>query len=286
MKIIARTIGARAVASNTDRVLLAMPIPKGGVLESVQGELHILASTEDQPIAKIMAYGITGEMVPIVAADGPTEYQDIWDNVVIKALDPTQSAGTIRLDFDWDTAVTSPAVEPGEIDTDRLLGMTQGQKTFLGPTLEWISWAKNRQGGYTAGTPDDWQPSDFKTFRSRKRLVADGPSAALIAVSSPSLDDLREEAAHLSPATESQWYMMQNMRDTMNEVGKFQAGLSELTAETPGLDASALIEELIAPSMLDENTTIYLATGWIAFASATWVIDFPNSSIPNTLDGR
>lgn len=286
MKVIARTVGARTIGSNADRVLAAMPIPKGGTLESVQGELHVLASIEDQPVLRFYGYGFSGEMVPIVAADEAQAYQDIWEEVVVKASDLTQSSATNTLDFDWDTADTGPAIEPGEVDIDALLGMGQGQKTIIPPRMEWVSWAKNRQGGFTAGTPDDWQPSDYKTFRSKRRLKAEGPSAALLALSSPVFDDIRTSGAHLSPNGEARWYMLQNMADTMRELGKFQAGLSEIGADRPGEDASAIVEELIASPMLDESTTLYENISWNALCVATWVIDYPGSSIPNTLDGR
>lgn len=285
MILVARTVGAQAVGTNVDRVLGAMPIPIGGSLLSVEGEIHMISANEDQPIVGFNAWGFAGELVPIVAADVADLYNDIWNNVVVKAADLTTSAGTNRLDFDWDTSAGAPTVEPGEIDIDDMLGMSQGQKTFIEPRIEWVSWAKNKQGGFVGGTPDDYQPSDYKTFRSRKKLTADVPSAAMLTISNPLLDDVRADAAFLSPTGEGQWYMMQNMEDTMREVGKFQAGLSEVGAESPGADASALLQELVAPPMLTDSG-LFLDIAWTALVVATWVVDYPGDSIPNTIDGR
>lgn len=285
MKLIARTIGAQAIPTNSDVVLGAMPIPIHGTLESVQGEVHIMASVEDAPVIGFYGWGFSGELVPIVAADVADAYQDIWDNVVIKASDLTITAATNNLDFDWDTADSGPAIEPGEVDVDALLGMAAGQKTFIEPRMEWVSWAKNKQGGFVAGSPDDWQPSDFKTYRSARRLVADVPSAAILTISNPLLDDTRTAAADLTPSDEAEWYMMSNMEDTMRELGKFQAGLSEIGAESPGANASALIQELIAKPMVTDSG-LYLDIAWTAMVTATWVIDYPGDSIPRTIDGR
>lgn len=285
MIIIARTNGAQAIATNTDVVLGAMPIPIGGTLLSVQGELHVISANEDQLVVGYYGYGFSGEMVPIVAADITDSYQDIWDEVVIKASDLTVSAATRTLDFDWDTLDTGPAIEPGEVDIDSLLGMNQGQKTFIEPRMEWVSWAKSRQGGFIAGTPDDWQPSDFKTFRSKRRLTADAPSAAILAFSNPLFDDVRAAAANGSPDDEGEWYLLQNMEDTMREVGKFQAGLSEVGAESPGANASGVLEEIIAQPLLTDSG-LFLDIAWTAMCSATWVIDYPGDSIPKTIDGR
>lgn len=285
MKLIARTNGAQAVAANADVVLGAMPIPKGGTLLSVQGEVHVISADEDKPVIGFYGYGFAGELVPIVASDVADAYQDIWDNVVVKASDLTTSAGTNTFDFDWDTADTGPMIEPGEIDIDALLGMGAGQKTIIEPRIEWISWAKNRQGGFIAGTPDDWQPSDFKTFRSKRRLTAEVPSAALLTVSNPLLDDVRGAAANISPSGENEWWMMTNMEDTMRTLGKMQAGLSETGAETPGSESAQMLKELVAQPLLTDSG-LWLDASWIAMVSATWVIDYPSDSVPRTIDGR
>lgn len=285
MMVIARTHVAQSIGTNADVVMGGMPIPTGGKLLSVQGELHIIAANEDQPVIGFNGYGFGGELVPIVESDVADDYQEIWNNVVVKASNLTTTAGTNNLDFDWDTADSGPAIEPGEVDVDALLGLTQGQKTFIEPRMNWVSWAKNRQGGFIAGTPDDWQPSDFKTFRSKRRLTADVPSAAILAVSNPLFDTVIAASADLTPANEGGWYMLQNMRDTMRELGKFQAGLSDTGAESPGADASALIETIIAKSLVTD-AALFLDIAWIAMCSATWVIDYPDDSIPRTLDGR
>jgi hypothetical protein len=284
VRIVARTHGAQHVAANSDVVLGGMPIPTGGRLINVSGELHLITANEDQPLQSFYAYGFAGEVVPIVESDVADDYQEIWNNVVVKASTLTTSAGNNNLDFDWDTADSSPTIEPGELDVDALLGMTQGSKEIFAPRIEWISWAKNRQGGFVAGTPDDWQPSDFKTFRSARPIVAEVPSAAMLTISNPNLDQVISAAADLTPASEAQWYMLQNMEDTMKEVGKFQAGLSEIGAETPGDIASILLQTIVAKAPVTD-TGLFRENAWTAMCSATWILEFPDDSIPNTLDG-
>lgn len=284
VRIIAKTHYAQNVATNVDVVMGGMPIPTGGKLISVQGELHVITFTEDRPMVGFFGYGFAGELVPIVESDVSDDYQEIWNNVVVKASTLTSVAGTNNLDFDWDTADTGPAVELGEVDVDALLGLTQGVKEIFPPRLEWISWAKSRQGGFVAGTPDDWQPSDFKTFRARPNLVADVPSAAILAISNPLMDQTQVASADTTPTGEAQWFMLQNMTDTLREMAKFQAGLSEVGAESPGSDASIIIQEIIAKAPVTDSA-LFLDNQWTALCSATWVLDFPGDSIPNTIDG-
>lgn len=285
MIVVARTIGSLTVGGNTDKVLGAMALPKGGKLMSVQGEVHVIGE-EDQPTDKFMAYGFSGQMVDIQDPETTQQYQDIWDDVVVKASDPIGVAATNNLDFDWLTNDTVPEIEPGEMDIDALLGLTQAQKEFIPPRLEWISWAKNKQGGFIAGTPDDFLPSDFKTFRSNRKLVAETPSALMLTVSSPVLDETQVIAAHSPPSSAGEWYMLANLKETMRDFGKMNAGLTEAGAISPYLNASVLIGDTVAPDMIDESTTQYNAMSWQALVVATWVLEFPSESIPNTLDGR
>lgn len=285
MRVIARTIGAKTSAPNSDTVVCAVAIPKGGKVLSVQGELHVVGE-EAQPVDDFMAYGFMAELIPIIDPTTQITFQALWDNVVVKASDPTNSAATNALDFDWDTADTGPAIEPGEMDIDELLGLTQGQKEIIAPRLEWLSWAKSRQGGFAAGTPDSFLPSDFKTFRSKKTVVADVPSAAVIAFSNPLLDDLVEEANFVPPITEGDWYMLANMDHTLIKFAEINAGLTEVGAESPYSQASTLIANLVAPRMLDESTTLYNALTYDVLCVATWVLEFPSDTIPNSIDGR
>lgn len=264
--------------------MCAVPLPKGGSLISVQGELHMVGE-ESQDTAKFAAYGLSGHMVPVPEPESAVGFGALWDNVIVKAADPSVAAATTKLDFDWDTADTGTEIEPGEVDLLALLGLTQ-TKEILPPRMEWVSWAKSRQGGFIAGTPDVYLPSDFKTFRSKRRLTAEVPSALMLAVSSPVLDDLRELAAHVTPSSAGEWYMMANMEETLRDFGKGNAGLTEAGALAPYLNASNLIAELVAPPMLDESSTQYNSMSWQALMVCTWILEYPDESIPNTLDGR
>jgi len=285
MRVIARTIGSQTVGAGTDRVLVGMPLPKGGKFISVSGEIHMIGE-ESQDTSKFMAYGLSGQMVPVLDPQVSITYNALWDNVIVKASDPVAVAGQTNFDWDWDALTTAPEIEPGEMDIDALLGMTEGQKEFLPASLEFVSWAKSRQGGFILGTPDVFLPSDFKTFRSRRTLVAEEPSMLLIGVSSPSLDEVEVIGAQLSPSSVGQWYMLQNMEETLRDMGKAQAGIIEAGAESPYENATTLIRQLIAKDMLDETTTQYNGQSWQAMISCTWLIDLPGDSLPKSLDGR
>lgn len=273
------------MSGNVDRVVCAVPLPKGAKLKGVQGEVHVIGE-EDRPTNKFSAWGLSGHMVPVEEAETALAYGTLWDQVIVKAQDPTTAAATTTLDWDWDTAVTGLEIEPGEMDINSLLGSTPFDKEFMAPRLEWVSFAKGRQGGFAAGTPDTWLPTDYKTFRSKVQLTAEGPSAAMIGFSSPLLDEVMTGGSHVTPSSAAEWYMLQNMRDTLRDMGKAQAGLIEATGDHPYADASTLIGNLVAPDMLDESSTLYQAISWRVMIAATWLLEYPGNSIPNSIDGR
>lgn len=285
MLIIAQAIGAQTIGGNVDRVMVGVPMPKGAKLLSVSGEVHMIGE-EDQPTNQFMAWGMSGVVVPVPDPDTAIVFGALWDNVIVKSADPTTVAATSLLDWDWDTADTSVQIEPGEMNINDVLGMTEDQKEFLPPRLSWVSWAKSRQGGFVAGTPDDFLPSDFKTFRSQKKITADTASVAMIALSSPLLDETLLLAAHLTPPNEGAWYQLANMTDTLRDFAKINAGLVEAGAESPYANATSRIQDLIARDMLDESSTLYNSMSWTGLLTATFFMDFPGDSLPGTLDGR
>ncbi len=284
MLVIRRTVWAQTVSAGVDRVIGHVYLPKGGKLKSVSGEIHAVGP-ESQSTSKFNAYGVSGQMVEIVDPETAINVASSWDDIVVKASDPVLVASTNGFDFDWITDDTTPEIEPGQMDIDALLGMTQDQKEFMAPRLEWVSWAKNRQGGFAAGTPDTYQPADYKTFSSKRNLTAESPSVAMIGFSSPNLDEVQSSNIQ-SPSSAGEWYMLQNMDSTLQKMAEMQAGLTVAGAESPYVEATTLIQDMVAPQLFDESTTLYAGVTWDVLCMATWLIELPGRDLPRTLDGR
>lgn len=284
MHIWRRTIGAHTVSSGADEVVAGAYLPKGGKFHSVQGELHAI-SNGSKSVLLIQGYGFGGEMIELDESTS-SDYDEIWDEQVVKAADFTTVADTNVIDWDWLTEDVGPAIVPGQSNLNALVGMEVGSKEIIPPRMEWLSWAKSRQGGWEVGTPDTYNASDFKTFRSNRKLVADRPSALMLAFSAPALDEVRLITADKTPANLGEWWMLSNMRETLRDMGKMQAGISETGAESPMVDASQVIADLVAPDMSDPSTSLFAPTTWTVFCTATWHLELPGDSLPNTLDAR
>lgn len=282
MRVISRTIGSAQVGNNTDSVVGWCPVPQGGKLLGVQGELHVMG-LEGLSTKTFQAWGYSAHLVPVDDAETALDIQTLWDQVVVKSLDPSSSAGTVTVDLDTDTVDSTVEIEPGEMDINELLGLTIEEKEIIAPTLRWMSWAKSRQGGFIAASPDVFHPSDFLSFRSNRRLTADAPSMALLGVSSPTLDE--EVTAITTPGTVGEWGILMNMELALEQMLLGQIGLTEVGAETPYADIAGFIGELAAPDMLTPVSTLVNATLTV-LATCTWLIDLPDTSIPRTIDAR
>lgn len=247
----------------------------------VQGEIHVIGA-EAVPVNLFSAYGFSGELVPVVDPDSAITLDALWDNVVTKTVDPTEAAATNVTDFDWDTADGTPDVEPGEVDVNDLSGLLDSTKEIFAPRIEWMSFAKGNPIAVAPGSPDTYTPRSFKSFRSSKVLVADMPSYALIAFSNPSLD--QEATAFSTHATTSDWAILENLRNVMNDFWRINTGMVEAGAESPYAQISSAIGDLVSPVMVNPAASLVNPATYTVMCHATWLLDLPGSSIPDTLD--
>lgn len=259
------------------------PVPDGARLLGVQGELHVIGA-EAAPTNQLSAYGFSGELIPIPDPDGSIDINTLWDNMVTKPVEPTTTAATSVVDFDFDTANTDPDTEPGKIDLNDLLGLLDPTKQIMSPHLEWMSFAKGNPISVGAATPDTYTPRSFKTFRSSRTLIAEGSSYAMLAVSSPNLDD--DQTTESTEANSKAWAIYENIKNVMNDFWKMQTGLTEAGAESPYDTVTTILTELLSPKMINPVSSLLDPMQYTAFCVADWLIDIPDKSIPNVLDAN
>ena len=278
-----KTIVTKLVPIGSDHVVAWAPIPEGGTLLSVTGELHIIGA-EASDTDQLAGYGFSGELVPILDPDTQVDINVLWDQMVTKPIQPTTAAGTAGVDADWDSSDTAPDTEPGEVDLNDLLGLMDPTKQIFSPRLEWLSFAKGAPIATVAGTPDTYTPRDYKTFNSSRKLMAPGPSYAMLAVSSPSLDN--EQVTENIEVGASPWGIMENIHLAMQQLLIQNIGLTEATAESPYDQISTLVAEWMAPDIINPSATLLDPQAYTAFCIADWVIEVDGTSIPNVLDAN
>lgn len=282
-----KTMMSGLLTSNVDSVCAWAPLPPGAKVLGVQGEVHILGP-EDFPTRQFTGWGMSGYVEPLVDPDGSITLDTFWDNMVTKPTVPTVLAATNTVDLDFDSTDTGPDVEVGEIDITRMTTDLAPGKVLMEPHLEMLSFAKNRQGGWHAetGETDQWQPTDFKTFRVRRTLLGDEkmPAYAMLGLSAPVFD--REEVSHTVVIGSREWAQLGNLRNIMQDFWKINVGMAETGAESPYAEASSTIEDLVAPEIVMPSTATVVtipSPGFTWLCWATWDLDYPDSSVPGLL---
>lgn len=278
-----KTVVTKLVSAGTDQVVAWAPIPDGGKLLSVQGELHIIGA-EGSAVNQLSGYGFSGEVVPIRDPDSAQDINSLWDQMVTKPVQVSVAAGANSVDADWDTSDGAPDTEPGEVDVNQLLGLLESTREIFAPRLEWMSFAKGAPIPVVAGSPDTYTPRDFKTFRSTKKMMIEGASYAMLAVSSPSLDN--EQVQENIEIGSEPWGIMENIHLAMQQLLIQSLGMTETGNTEPYDTITTLIHEWLAPDIINPSTTLLDPQVFTAFCIADWVFDIPGSSIPNTLEAH
>lgn len=286
MKIIRRTVMAGLIAAGADSVVAFAPVPPGGTLEAVTGELHLIgpaAATGVTDTDSFSAFGFGGELVADPDPENTIALDALWDTMVSKPVTMNVTAALGTAEWDWDTADLSPQVELGVMNQNQLTGMGDPTKTIMEPRFEFTSFAKGRQGGFQAGTPGFYQPTAYKTFRSQRKLRAEKfPHYALLALSSPDMDE--EQTTKTTLADIQPWAILSHLREAMQDMWKIQIpGLTQSGAVSPYDQMSLAIENLVAPEMIQPATDLIIPTAWTWMCSAAFVLDFPDSVLPRTL---
>ena len=88
----------RATQSDRDEVISHVPLPPGGAYNAIHMQNHILGA-EDADASDILAYGISGFVVPVIDVDAALNLDTMWDNLIPK--DVEVSSGVF--DRDWET---------------------------------------------------------------------------------------------------------------------------------------------------------------------------------------
>lgn len=281
MRVIRKTTAALSVAVGADEVLAWAPLPTGAKLLSVSGEINIVGP-ESLAISKFAAYGFSGYVIPVVDPTAALALKTTWDTMVVKNQVPTPQAATATIDYEWDIADTNEVIQPGRGTFEGITGMgAEKSKEIFRPRIEWMSFAK-RPVGFVAGTPDTYQPISHKTMRSQMKITAEEPSYAMLAITNPALTEVEETP--LTDGNVGLWGMGMHLKEMIRDFWRIQAGLIEAGAESPYADATTYIQELVAPDMLDESTTLYGNTAALtAHVDVTWVLEFPDGDPVNTL---
>lgn len=267
--------GQFAVGPETDNVVAHVPVPAGGTLEQVWFDCAISAGHVD--VNDAVMYGVTGMMVRDPDPDTVDTINDTWDRMV-----PKDKVNTTEIDTDTLGEDTSAEFEPGHVELEAAFDIDQmGNLEFFRKRSR-ISYAQS-PFGFVDGSPDLYTPIDyFKTHKKIMRTV-EAPSIAMIGFSSPGMGVTTATVA--STPIDHEWQMLQWLEVFLYDHWKNLIGLTETGAETPYVDATNFITELIEPAVHEVTTGAYLGTTFLVYCGATWQVSVPGEPGAMSLTG-
>lgn len=280
LRVFRKTLVSADIAVNVDQVLADAPIPQDSSQNNVWGELHVVGAEAD-PVAtsKALIYGAEGWLIPITN-ENPVDIDVIWDSFVPKDTDVASAV------FDFDTAAANASnfLDIGEINLERLIGMSAMPRD-----AQWYSRMKmlsfaNSPRGFAPGTPDTYVPADTLKIRSSTRKNAEMPSMSLMGVAVAQLTDV--DTTRASPAGEDEWMYLQYAEMALEQAFVFLVGTIEAGAESPWEDAATRIQDFVEPEYLEHGAVAEIEHHDMhAFCQMTFDITVPGMKQFNTVSG-
>lgn len=240
--------GLFRVAPAGDRVVAGVAVPRGAKVTQVSGHLDIMPNARIN-IDEVVNFSIRGFMIPVHDFDTQITYDQIWDNLV-----PKDDAATDTIDADEDSGDTTAIDTPGLPDLETIMGIHGTKLTSVyKKKLEW-SYASHPMHSHidviTPFTQHFYWPAERYRINLNRGYSADEPSLFLIAVSNPA-SSATATALHSSP-TITEWARMSVLEYTLQQMMINFIGATEAGAQTPYVEAQALVVKLMEPTVIEE----------------------------------
>jgi len=259
LHMIARRRGMYDVTVGTDTVIGGITLPSDTVVRDVRATFDILDSGAGFLAKNVgIMYGIEGYILPLLDPDSAIEFNVLWDNLVPKDTD------TETIDLDTGAADTTPFFEPGEIDWSKVLDVgLRPRKIYSRYKL--MTFNNAAQHGQDEETPfaAQWVGGDRVHVRIRRSLHVSQPSVLLFAFASPAVDDTTTTPE--TALTEPNLSQVKYMEETLERAHLTLIGLTEAGAETPFVEAGALIKTHLEPDMFEQTSGRYFPVAYRVF---------------------
>lgn len=276
------TIKHRLVPTTTDEVIAAMPIPKGGMLTNVWGDVQLVSATNPNRDLAVM-YGCHGFIVPFIDDDESLSLDTLWDRVIPKDVDIDTTAGVRDVDIDPETAIAQPVEEPGETNPNRIFNIGNvAERIYNREKI--LSVASRGLPEFVGSSEDDlWMPTDHFKVRDKKRYKVDTTSYAMFAISSPTLDDMTQTGE--TTFNSDQLIMYENMELAMQLAMPDIVGMTVTGAASPFGEMAELIELLVEPTVEEETVGAFAAVSYNVFSRFTFEIQFGPEGLSGPIAG-
>ncbi len=274
-----RRKGLFQVTGATDRVIAGVAVVRGGSVLQISGHIDVMP-VQRLAIEEVVNFSLKAYMIPVPDFDTSIGYDVLWDRFV-----PKDDSATDTIDIDEAAADTDPEDEPGSVDLERILGLHGSRLIRVFDRKTEFSVAGFPRHIHLDTTHFYW-PSIRIPVRINRKISASEPSVVVFGMSSPNMGE-HTTTLHVTP-TIQEWAKMLFLPDTLTDMLKQAIGAVETGAETPYVEAQALIVKLMAPKMIEEATraTDYLATSLEVGVDLNFKVGYPDNEIRGELSAE
>lgn len=261
LRMFARRTTQITIAAGTDEIIFGLSLPSGSVVHDIRAEVHCHFAS-NTPQNTIAMYAVEGYILPVLDPDAATGFEAIWDTLVPKDTD------TEAIDLDTGAADATPFFEPGEPNFQGLYDVgLQPERIYRRSKM--LTLAKGSVFSFRQQADDviRWVPGDTFNIHVSRRLRINQPSVMVFGFASPTLDD------HVTGAeaalAEEEWPQVKYAEEMLHRGLMHLMGLTETGAETPWVEAIALLKKHLEPDMREETSGSFVGSDWIVAARAT-----------------
>ncbi len=262
------------VAAGADEAVCSWPVPNGGSINSVKGNVHVVFVTPVD-VLDVVAYGFEGWMLQ--TDDIVTDFADqtaIWDTSV-----PKDDGGEI-LDSNF-TANANSMFEPGEINAAQLFNQELLQPTRVFKREPMISLA-SRPVGFIAGSPSTFIPTDLFSVDMKGSYRSHFDGALVFGGGSPAWDVTpNNDIVQVLGTHQKSLYALAHIDDVLDKAMIDFLLLTEAGAESPYDDIMTWLMGIL-DQVQEETSAGAFTAGSITFTTKM----IAGLLVPGTITGR
>ena len=267
------------ITGGVDTVIQAIDIPANSELRSVDIRVDLIGAAIAHERETSVGYAAKALVIAVEDPDTRVAADVMLDRFLPKYTDVE------TIDLDTTTADTTPFWEPGEGVYEEIFDMgNTPMVTFSRKKI--MNFADPGSGGMRfqpAESPFEPQFVVADSFRVRQNRVikTKRPSTYLLAIASPAFDDTTVARSQLG---ENEWGQIQYAEATLERALMDQLGETEAGAETPWVQASALLREYMAPQTLEITGASFNSESYNAFIQTNFTVRVPGRMNFKALD--
>jgi hypothetical protein len=270
---IQRKLFSQVGIASGDKVTALMPIPPGGSFLGIRGSMHVISV--DVPHYHVIFPAARCYAVQTEADElANTDWDTLWDRFVPKDEDTTETAGDQQVDVDTSGSDARPFEEPGEANPNELFGMQEPAK-LLWRRDDLVSVA-NSPSGYDASA-NTYVATAVHGIGVRRRIHFPRGGFVAIGYASPTWDDVSATTPK-AIASVQDLLMYGNLPDFLHTARLALIGATESNSESPFVDVLSLIEELVEPTVYEEDTGFLMDVTYRVYTRVLIDVGIPENS--------